>query len=272
MSQDDPLLSCSEVVVTFRQKQAHSVLQAVKSASLEVGRGQIVGLVGESGSGKSTLARAVVGLQPIDSGSISFEGKAFGARRSRADRRGIQMVFQDPYGSLDPRMTIRGTLAEMLRRHTDVRGKAIDARCRELMDMVRLPSSLLGSRPAGMSGGQRQRVAIARALSIEPRLLVADEPVAALDVSVQAGIVNLLSDLREDVGLSILFISHDLSIVRTLCDRVSVIYRGEIVEEQACAELFEAPQDDYTKTLLAAIPRLGGPRSEGLQDGRSLTF
>lgn len=267
---DEPLLQCTDVVVRFQQKQSHTMLQAVRSASLTVGRGEIVGLVGESGSGKSTLARAVVGLQPIDSGSISFEGKRFGARRSRADRRGIQMVFQDPYGSLDPRMTIRGTLVEMLRRHTALRGSAIDERCRELMDQVRLPASLLGSRPAGMSGGQRQRVAIARALSIQPRLLVADEPVAALDVSVQAGIVNLLSDLRDQVGLSILFISHDLSIVRTLCDRVNVIYRGEIVEEQGCAELFADPRDDYTKTLLAAIPRLGGPRSVGLADGRSL--
>ncbi|GGB44868.1 hypothetical protein GCM10011492_39960 [Flexivirga endophytica] len=258
---DDPLLRCSDVVVTFQQKQTRTTLTAVKSASLEVGRGQIVGLVGESGSGKSTLARAVVGLQRIDSGSIVFDGKPFAARRRRADRRGVQMVFQDPYGSLDPRMTISGTLTEMIRRHTALRGSAVDKRCHELMDMVRLPSSLLTSRPAGMSGGQRQRVAIARALSISPKLLVADEPVAALDVSVQAGIVNLLADLREEVGLSILFISHDLSIVRTLCDRVNVIYRGEIVEEQPCAELFAAPRDEYTKTLLAAIPRIGGPRA-----------
>lgn len=129
-----------------------------------------------------------------------------------------------------------------------------------------MPSSLLGSRPAGMSGGQRQRVAIARALSINPRLLVADVPVAALDVSVQAGIVNLLSDLRKDVGLSILFISHDLSIIRTLCDRVSVIYRGEIVEERPCADLFASPRSDYTKTLLSAIPRLNGPRTGGLPE------
>lgn len=257
----DPLLRCSDVVVTFKQKQTRTTLAAVKAASLDVGRGQIVGLVGESGSGKSTLARAVVGLQRIDSGSIVFDGRPFGVRRSRADRRGVQMVFQDPYGSLDPRMTIRGTLTEMIRRHTALRGNAVDERCDELMAMVRLPASLLGSRPAGMSGGQRQRVAIARALSISPKLLVADEPVAALDVSVQAGIVNLLSDLRDQVGLSILFISHDLSIVRTLCDRVNVIYRGEIVEEQACAELFADPRDDYTKTLLAAIPRLGGPRA-----------
>ncbi|WP_137123267.1 ABC transporter ATP-binding protein [Segeticoccus rhizosphaerae] len=252
----DPLLQCSDLVVSFKQKRGKDSFYAVKNASLDVGRGQIIGLVGESGSGKSTIARAVVGLQPVDSGRITFDGRVLHRRRRSEDRRQIQMVFQDPYGSLDPRMSIRSTLVEMIRRHSELRGQAIDNRCRELMEMVRLPESVLGSRPAGMSGGQRQRVAIARALSINPQLLVADEPVAALDVSVQAGIVNLLSDLRHDFGLSILFISHDLSIIRTLCDRVSVIYRGEIVEEQSCADLFESPQTSYTRTLLSAIPRL----------------
>lgn len=268
----DALLQCADVTVTFPQKRRAERFVAVQHASLSVGRAQIVGLVGESGSGKSTLARAVVGLQGVDSGSIIFEGKELGNRRTAHDRRGIQMIFQDPYGSLDPRMSIRATLGELIRRHTDLRGRDINKRCAELMDMVQLPGSLLGSRPAGMSGGQRQRVAIARALSISPRLLVADEPVAALDVSVQAGIVNLLSDLRDEVGLSILFISHDLSIVRTLCDRVSVIYRGDIVEEQSCAELFAHPGSDYTKSLLAAIPRLNGPRTEGLGAGQSLSL
>jgi ABC-type glutathione transport system ATPase component len=181
------------------------------------------------------------------------------------------MIFQDPFGSLDPRMKIRSALAEIIRRHTPLRGKQIDARCAALMDMVQLPRSILSSRPAGMSGGQRQRVAIARALSINPRLLVADEPVAALDVSVQAGIVNLLSDLRREVGLSILFISHDLAIVRTLCDSVNVIYRGDIVETQPCADLFDDPRSEYTRTLLSAIPRLNGPRTEGLAQGQSLS-
>jgi len=269
---DEPLLQCTGVSVSFRQRGRAAPFYAVRDASLDVGAGRIVGLVGESGSGKSTLARAIVGLQRIDAGSITFQGTTFGRTRTAADRRGIQMIFQDPYGSLDPRMKIRSALAEIIRRHTDLRGKAIDDRCAELMDMVRLPRSILASRPAGMSGGQRQRVAIARALSINPRLLVADEPVAALDVSVQAGIVNLLSELRREVGLSILFISHDLSIVRTLCDSVSVIYRGEVVEAQPCADLFAHPRDDYTKTLLSAIPRLNGPRTEGLADGQSVTM
>lgn len=252
----EPLLRCTGVVVSFKQKRSRERFVAVNDVSLVVGRGQIIGLVGESGSGKSTLARVVVGLQPVDSGTVDFDGREIGTKRRRSDRRGIQMVFQDPYGSLDPRMSIRSTLAEMIRRHTDLRGSRLNSRCAELMDMVQLPSSMLGSRPGGMSGGQRQRVAIARALSIGPELLVADEAVAALDVSVQAGIVNLLSDLRQDTGLSILFISHDLSIIRTLCDRVSVIYRGEIVEEQECATLFEDPRSEYTRTLLSAIPRL----------------
>ncbi len=258
MSDDQVLLQCEDLVVDFHRRGKSSVLHAVDHASLDVGPGEIVGLVGESGSGKSTIARAIVGLQALTSGTIRFNGQQLGQKRSAVDRRQIQMVFQNPYGSLDPRMSIKGTLAEMIRRHTRLRGREIDARCRELMDMVRLPGSILGQRPSGMSGGQRQRVAIARALSVDPSLLVADEPVAALDVSVQASIVNLLFDLRDEMNLSILFISHDLSIIRTLCDRVNVIYHGEIVEEQECARLFDAPESDYTKTLLEAIPRLIG--------------
>jgi len=257
-----PVLDCRDLVVSFPSKRGQEPFIAVDRASLSVKTGEVVGLVGESGSGKSTIARAVVGLQQLDAGSISFAGEALEGRRTVAQRSGMQMVFQDPYGSLDPRMSIRGTLSEMVRRHTPLRGKEVGRRCLELLDLVALPSAVLDSRPAGMSGGQRQRVAIARALSAGPRLLVADEAVAALDVSVQAGIVNLLADLRRDVGLSILFISHDLSIVRTLCDRVAVIHLGRIVEEQPCADLYSRPEQDYTKALLAAIPRLHAPRDQ----------
>lgn len=270
MSTGLTLLECTDVVVGFPNKRGKGVFYAVQKASLTVGPGEVVGLVGESGSGKSTLARVIVGLQPIDSGRVVFDGRLLGNRRSLADRSEIQMVFQDPYGSLDPRMSIGSTLSEMVRRHSPLRGGEVRARCLELLEMVQLPKAVLDSRPAGMSGGQRQRVAIARALSANPRLLVADEAVAALDVSIQAGIVNLLADLRQDVGLSILFISHDLSIVRTLCDRVSVIHRGEIVEEQPCADLFEQPRNPYTQALLRAIPRIHGPRSVGLAGGRGL--
>lgn len=267
MTATSPLLRCSGVDVTFKQRHTKDLFYAVRNASIEVGRGEILGLVGESGSGKSTLARAIVGLEATAGGSIEFDGEPLGLRRTAATRRGIQMIFQDPYGSLDPRMTIGATLREMLRKHTDLRRGALQTRCRELMEMVQLSSSILTNKPSGMSGGQRQRVAIARALAISPQLLVADEAVSALDVSVQAGVINLLSDLRKDLGLSILFISHDLAIVRTLCDRVSVIYLGEIVETQGCAELFEHPESTYTKELLSAIPRLDGDRSAGLIDG-----
>lgn len=270
MSSASLLLECTDIVVGFPIKRSKSVFYAVQKASLMVGSGEVVGLVGESGSGKSTLARVIVGLQPMNSGRVVFDGRPLGNRRSLADRSEIQMVFQDPYGSLDPRMSIRSTLSEMVRRHSPLRGREVRARCLELLEMVQLPTSVLDCRPAGMSGGQRQRVAIARALSANPRLLVADEAVAALDVSIQAGIVNLLADLRRDVGLSILFISHDLSIVRTLCDRVSVIYRGEIIEEQPCKDLFQQPHHPYTQALLSAIPRIHGPRTAGLVGGRGL--
>lgn len=263
---DQGLLEADDVSQTFRTghgRTAHTV-HALDRVSLRVDQGEIVGLVGESGSGKSTLARVICGLQPYDDGQVRLDGQVLTERRSREQRRAIQLVFQDPYASLDPRMTIRQTLAEMLVVHRLLPRDRIRARCQELMELVQLPSSLLDARPAGMSGGQRQRVAIARALSVQPRILVADEAVAALDVSVQAGVINLLDDLRRDLGLAILFIAHDLAVVRSLCDRVSVIYRGQIVEERPTGELFDAPQDDYTKRLLAAVPRLDGRRTVAL--------
>jgi ABC-type glutathione transport system ATPase component len=258
-----PLVEAVEVSQTFRTghgRTAHTV-HALDRVSLQVDRGEIVGLVGESGSGKSTLARLVCGLQAYDGGEVRLDGQLLTARRSREQRRRIQLVFQDPYASLDPRMTIRQTLAEMITVHRLVPKDRLRARCLELMELVQLPASLLDARPAGMSGGQRQRVAIARALSVNPEVLVADEAVAALDVSVQAGVINLLDDLRRELGLAILFIAHDLAVVRSLCDRVSVIYRGRIVEERPTAELFSDPADDYTRRLLSAVPRLDGART-----------
>ncbi|MEP9385101.1 ATP-binding cassette domain-containing protein [Nocardioides cheoyonin] len=265
----DPLLSATDISVTFRigGRRRGTVIKALDEVTLAVGRGEIVGLVGESGSGKSTMARVICGLQEHHTGGIVFDRRELRATRTKQERRAVQLVFQDPYASLDPRMTVRQTLAEVLRVHKVVPKDRLAARCEELMDLVQLPPRLLDSRPGGMSGGQRQRIAIARALAVEPRLLVADEAVASLDVSVQAGIVNLLADLRADLGLSILFIAHDLAVVRTLCDRVAVIYRGRIVEERPCLDLFADPHDDYTKRLLAAIPRLDGPRTEGLGTG-----
>lgn len=255
---DTAILSIRDLSVAFtvgigRHK---SRMVAVNKVSLTVERGQIRALVGESGSGKSTVARSICGLQKEYSGEILFDGVKLAPRRSREQWRQIQMVFQDPYASLDPRMNVGETLRELLKFHKVVPQSQVAARCNELMELVQLPKSMLRSRPGSMSGGQRQRVAIARALSLNPRLLIADEAVAALDVSVQAGIVNLLGDLRNGLDLSILFIAHDLAVVRNLCDDVSVIYRGDIVEEAPRTELFSNPDNAYTQQLLSAVPRL----------------
>jgi peptide/nickel transport system ATP-binding protein len=232
-------------------------MQALRGVDIEVRPGEIVGLVGESGSGKSTLGRVIVGLQRSYSGDLTFDGERLHPRRTRAQRGAIQMVFQDPYASLDPRMTVWQTLHELMALHGVGRDRADRRnRCEELLHKVHLPVLMLERRPGGMSGGQRQRIAIARALACQPRFLVADEPTAALDVSVQAGIINLFADLRAEMGLSQLFISHNLAVVRSLCDRVAVIYRGEIVETAATESLFATPRHDYTRQLLAAAPDL----------------
>ena len=260
----EPLLNISGLRVTFSVRQGrHKVqLTAVDGVTLTVNDAEIVGLVGESGSGKSTLARAVVGLNPIAGGSINFHGAQLHKKRGLEVRRAVQMVFQDPYSSLNPRMTVAQHFSELLRVHKLVDRSKVPDRCRELMDLVGLPPTLLGARPNRMSGGQRQRVAIARALALEPQLLVADEPVSALDVSIQAGIINLFAELRTRLGLSIVFIAHDLAVVRNICDRVAVIYMGRIVEQAATEELFQHPQHPYTQGLLAAVPRLDGVRQE----------
>ncbi|SDS71177.1 ATP-binding cassette domain-containing protein [Microlunatus soli] len=266
-----PLLELTDLSQTFRTGHGRhaQTVHALDRVSLRVDDGEVVGLVGESGSGKSTLARVVCGLQGYDGGEVRFDGRVLGPRRRTVDRRAIQLVFQDPYASLDPRMTIRQTLGEVLGVHRIVDRRQLRTRSAELLELVQLPSRLLDSRPSGMSGGQRQRVAIARALAVNPRLLIADEAVAALDVSVQAGIVNLLDDLRTELGLTILFIAHDLAVVRSLCDRVAVIYQGVIVEDRPAADLFADPQDDYTRRLLSAVPRLDGRRTTALGDDYS---
>lgn len=257
------LLDAQNVTVRFnvsRMDRSRS-FYALSAVSLAIAAGEIHGLVGESGSGKSTLARAVIGLQPIDSGAVVFDGRLLGPKRSREDRRAIQMVFQDPYASLDPRLTVRSMLREVLLRHHIVSRSGLDDRCGELMSMVQLPGEFLDARPVDMSGGQRQRVVIARSLAINPRLLIADEAVAALDVSVQAGIINLLIDLRDQKGIAILFIAHNLAVVRSMCDRISVIYHGRIVEEASRDELYSNPIHPYTCKLLEAVPRLDGRRT-----------
>jgi oligopeptide/dipeptide ABC transporter ATP-binding protein len=238
------------------RRQPPDVVQAVAGVDLEVARGEVLGLVGESGCGKSTLGRCIVGLYRPTAGEVLWEGQPLRADRDRAQRRRMQMVFQDPYSSLNPRMTVRQTLSEVLRVHRMVPRERVDERCRELMDLVGLGARSLDAHPRQFSGGQRQRVSVARALALEPELLVADEPVSALDVSVQATVLNLLDDLRTQLGLTMLFIAHNMAVVRHVCDRVSVMYLGRIVETAPTAELFANPRHPYTQGLLKAVPRL----------------
>jgi oligopeptide/dipeptide ABC transporter ATP-binding protein len=232
------------------------VLRAVDGVSLEVFPGEVLGLVGESGCGKSTLARCIAGLYEPTSGEVRFAGQLLRPNRTRAQRRRIQMVFQDPYSSLNPRMTVRQTLRELLRVHHVVPSDQVETRSRELLQLVGLGARSLEAHPRQFSGGQRQRVSIARALALEPDLLLADEPVSALDVSVQANILNLLRRLQQQLGLTMLFIAHNLAVVRHLCDRVAVMYLGRIVEVAPTGEMFTNPRHPYTQGLLKAIPRL----------------
>ena len=239
------------------------LLRAVTDVSLSVAPGSSVGIVGESGCGKSTLAKAIIGLTHPAAGSIELDGVTLGHRRDEAVRRRIQMVFQDPGSSLNPAMTIGDAITEVIRFHRLRHGAAVEQRCRALLDLVELPASVFDMRPAGLSGGQRQRVAIARALAVEPDLLIADEAVAALDVSVQAAILNLLNGLRASLGLTMLFISHDLAVVRQVTDRVLVLYLGRVVEDQPTVDLFDHPRHPYTQALLAAAPRFGSRKEPG---------
>jgi oligopeptide/dipeptide ABC transporter ATP-binding protein len=259
-----PVLSAAGIGVSFgvgsplaaRIRHEERVLRAVDGVDLDLRRGDALALVGESGSGKSTLALALAGLQRADRGVIRLDGRVLPARRSRADQRRIQMVFQDPYSSLNPRLTVGGMLAELLRVHHVVPRSQVESYSRELLELVGLGAEALPAYPRQFSGGQRQRVAIARALALKPDILIADEPVSALDVSVQATILNLLRDLRSELGLTLMLISHNLAVVRHLCDRVAVMYLGRIVEVAPTETLFSSPQHPYTRGLLAAIPRL----------------
>ena len=242
-----------------------AAVRAVDGVDVEIPRGSTLGLVGESGCGKSTLARVLLRLEEPTAGSIELDGVDFLALRGarlRAERRKIQMVFQDPYSSLNPRLSIGSTIAEGIRIHRLARGAAVTERVGDLLETVGLPREAASRYPHEFSGGQRQRIGIARALAVEPQIIVADEPVSSLDVSVRAQIINLLGDLQARLGLAYLFVAHDLGIVEHVSDRIAVMYLGRIVESAPSRELFASPLHPYTQGLLASIPppRPGGGR------------
>lgn len=239
--------------------QGATYLKGVDDVTLRIRQGEILGLVGESGSGKSTLGRSVMQLVDTHSGEVLLQGRDL-CKLSRTElnnaRRHFQMIFQDPYASLNPRMTVFDTLAEPLLMHKLADKKTVVSQVNQLMDDVGLDRRFMRKYPHEFSGGQRQRIAIARALALRPKLIIADEPVSALDVTIRAQILQLLLDLTQKHNLTMLFISHDMSVVRFICDRVVVMQRGKIVEEGETEALFAAPQHEYTRTLLAAIPQL----------------
>jgi ABC-type oligopeptide transport system ATPase subunit len=253
-----PLLEVQRLTKVFRtsSRGPHEV-RAVADVSFEVLAGETFGLVGESGCGKSTVARCVLNLIPPTSGQVFFEGRdvlGLSAGEMRAVRRHLQIIFQDPYGSLDPRMRVRSLVAEPLDIHRVGTRKERLAHVRELLERVGLGESALDKFPHEFSGGQRQRIGIARALALSPRLIIADEPVSALDLSIRAQVINLMMDLQREMGLTYVFIAHDLALVRQICDRVAVMYRGRLVELARGAALFEQPRHPYTRRLLSAIP------------------
>ncbi|MGC6467056.1 MAG: ABC transporter ATP-binding protein [Akkermansiaceae bacterium] len=237
------------------------VIRAVDGVNLSIEKGEILGLVGESGCGKSTLSRTVMQLQPATNGKVILDGQDLSALpkdQIRMKRLDFQMIFQDPYASLNPRMTIFSTLAEALcQRHPNLKKSPnLTEKVVELMATVGLDSRHMRKYPHEFSGGQRQRIAIARALAPEPKLVIADEPVSALDVSIQSQILNLLLELREKLDLTMIFISHDLSVVRYISDNIAVMYAGKIQEYGEADEIFHNPKHEYTKKLLSAIPYL----------------
>ena len=260
----DPILELKNVKTHFPVQRgflrthAAAMVKAVDGVSLTVQRGEVLGLVGESGCGKSTLARTILQLVPVTEGTIVLEGRNLTAASSAevtAARRRLQMVFQDPYASLNPRMSVYATLAEPMLVHRVCAPDAVPAEVTELMRRVGLAPRYLQKYPHEFSGGQRQRIAVARALALRPTIIIADEPVSALDVSVQAQILNLLAQLVREMDLTLIFIAHDLSVVKHISDRVAVMYLGKIVELGRATDVIERPRHPYTQALVSAIPR-----------------
>ena len=259
----EPILLVENLTKHFARKSGvfgsgADVVRAVENVSFQIASGEVLGLVGESGSGKSTTGRLILRLIEATAGRCTFEGKdvfAQSKEQMRALRRDMQIVFQDPYGAFNPRMTVGQIIGEALDLREDDEAKSARQKLiGDYLETVQMPRGVANRYPHEFSGGQRQRIGIARALAVNPKFIVADEPVSALDVSTQAEIVNLLLDLQQRLHLTMLFISHDLSVVRVLCDRVAVMSQGEIVEQGSAAQIFENPQQQYTRELLAAIP------------------
>jgi oligopeptide transport system ATP-binding protein len=263
MSTDGVLLQVTDLHKHFPIKEGLLIerkvgeVKAVDGVSFEIKAGETLGLVGESGSGKSTTGYCILQLLKPTSGSVKFEGielTELGREELRKMRREMQIVFQDPYSSLDPRMTVGDIVAEPLIVHGIGTRRDRSVRIRELLDVVGFDPSYTNRYPHEFSGGQRQRIGIARALALSPKLIVCDEPVSALDVSIQAQILNLLKDLQQDFGLTYLFVAHDLAVVRTMSDRIAVMNKGQLVEIGLAEEVYTNPQNDYTKALLSAVP------------------
>ena len=257
----DALLSLDDLAVHFMVGSALrggvKTLKAVDGVTLDVKPGECLGLVGESGCGKSTLALAIMGLVPPTRGRIDLDGQQITGRQKpdrMATARTVQMVFQDPYASLNPRQTVRRTLADPLRLHGITDKAEVESRVADMMAKVGLRPDHADRYPHEFSGGQRQRIGIARALILKPKLVICDEPVSALDVSIRAQIINLLLDLKDEMGLAYIMISHDLGVVEHVSDRVAVMYLGRIVEQGGWQEIFENPRHPYTRALIAAIP------------------
>jgi oligopeptide/dipeptide ABC transporter ATP-binding protein len=262
-----PVLRVADITKTYhlapsvlgrlrRSEDPHSMLRALDGIELQLRKGEILALVGESGSGKSTLAKILVGSTEPTSGTLEYHGEPMPAQRSKDASRRIQMVFQDPYSSLNPRLTVGAMLRELLLLHDIVPRSEVREEGIRLLNLVGLEEDALDAYPSQFSGGQRQRIAIARALAVRPDILIADEPVSALDVSVQATVLDLFATLRRDLGLSILFVAHNLAVVQHLSDRVAVMYLGRIVEVAETAELFRDPRHPYTRALIDSIPRM----------------
>jgi oligopeptide/dipeptide ABC transporter ATP-binding protein len=270
-----PALEVRSVTVTFPVaggsmfRRAGQRLTAVDDVTLQLRRGEALGLVGESGCGKTTLGRTVVGQTAADSGQIVLDGRPLDRKRGTGERRAIQMVFQDPMSSLNPRLRVGEVLAELLRVHHMVPDGQVSARVDELLTAVGLPQRFRDVHPRLLSGGQRQRVSIARALALEPEVLVADEITSALDVSIQAQVLALLLALKERLDLTVLFISHNLAVVRQVCERVAVMYLGRIVEIGPTETVFSDPLHPYTRLLLSSIPRLDGVETAAPEIGEA---